>query len=114
MLGWLVPIVGPLIGIGVVRIIGSRRPLSIVLGALGGQLLAFTLYLRWSSHVLAQVEAHPPRDRTIAFISFHPSLQQRLGSWMILAGVAVGVAVIVLLLQRGGGDSAGAAPAAIQ
>jgi hypothetical protein len=107
MLGWLVPIVGPLLGVGVVRIAGSRRPLSVVLGALVGQLLAITLYVRWRSHVLAQMEAHPPRDRTIAFFSFHPSMQQRIGSWMILAGVAVGVAVIVLLLQRGRGSSPG-------
>lgn len=111
---WLVPIVGPLIGVGVVRLAGLRKPLPVVLGALGGQLLAITLYSRWQSYKLAQLEAHPPRDRVIAFFSFHPTMQQRIGIWMILAGVAVGVAIIVLLLQRGRGNSPGAVSAAGQ
>jgi hypothetical protein len=114
MPGWLVPIVGPLIGVGVVSIIGLRRPIYVIPGALVGQLFAIALYGRWQSHTLAQLEAHPPRDRTIAFFRFHPSMQQRVGSWMILAGVAVGVAVIVLLLQRDRGNSPGSAPAASQ
>ena len=100
MAWWLVPIVGPLVGIGVVRVVGLRRPVYVMSGALVGQLIATTLYARWLSHAIAQLEANPPLDRDIAFFRFHPSMQQRIGSWLILAGVALGVAALVLFVQR--------------
>jgi hypothetical protein len=100
MPGWLVPIVGPLLGIGVARLVGLRRPVYVMIGALVGQLIAVTSYARLLSHELTQLEVNPPRDRDVAFLRFQPSLHQRLGAWMILAGVALAISAVVLLVQR--------------
>jgi hypothetical protein len=108
MAGWLVLIVGPILGIVVVRLTGLRKSMFVILGALAGQLLVTTLHGQWWKYELAQMEAHPAKNQLVAFIQFQPSLRQRVGSWMILAGIALAVSVLVLLLQRDGGSPPGA------
>jgi hypothetical protein len=66
------------------------------------------LHGQWWKYELAQMEAHPAKNQLVAFIQFQPSLRQRVGSWMILAGIALAVSVLVLLLQRDGGSPPGA------
>jgi hypothetical protein len=96
MTGWLAFLVGPIVGVVVVRISGRRSPVLVMLGALLGQLLAITLYRGWQTFELA----HPPRNRDVAYFVLDRSVQQRVGGWMILAGIALAVAVVALMLQR--------------
>ena len=98
-MGLLLLLVGPLLGAGAVRLLGWRRPIPIVVGALAGQLLTTAAYGRAVAFGAARAAALPTRGRAVGFIQFQTTVQHRLGAWMMLAGIAVGVAVLVLLVQ---------------
>lgn len=102
MTGWLLLIVGPLLGIGAARMMGLRRTIPVILGAILGQFLVIALQAQWQRFEVARLQAHPSRDHIVGFMRFQTSLHQRIGGWMFLAGIAVAVATVVLLLQRDG------------
>ena len=111
-MSFLLLLVGPLLGAGVVRLMGWRRPVAVILGALVGQLLTTAAYGRAVAFGAARAAALPARGRAVGFIQFQTTMQHRIGAGMILAGIAVGVAVLVLLVPGDQPASPDASPRA--
>ncbi|HEY7395987.1 MAG TPA: hypothetical protein VH559_14130 [Gemmatimonadaceae bacterium] len=98
--GLVVLLVGPVLGVLIVRLLGHTTLLPILVGAVLGEWLAHLAIGMWSRRLLQSMLTHPPKDHVVGFVMVDRSLVDRLMAYGTLAVGALVIGALAFLILR--------------